>query len=360
MNKPLAILTLTALGCGTAAAWFHSQLKIERQRNEELQTRIASLEQPRPPNPFTRLPSEPSPVSAEIGAPAPAPSPVTAALRRDPEAPRPAAITPEKSTQMRQRFVSRQHELLRDPEYRQAMLTQQRFSLKQVHPDLARELNVSQEQADRLLELLAEQQLRNMEAPGSFPSDRTPNEAEMAQLQKDLRQRERANRAEIAALLGSNGTQQWQDYEDSMGARMRVRQLSSTLDNAGIPLRDDQRQSLRDTLAQLERQAQQERQTLMPPRNFATMTPADRLTWQEEQIERTAQSYARARDSVSHILTTEQLQTYRDLQEQELTMRRAGLRMQRAQIENAADPAASALIPGNYFFSSGTQVVVAE
>jgi len=348
MNKPLLILTLATLTCASAAAYFHSQLKAERQRNDELQARLDAQQQPpRIPNPFT-----PAPPPAGVVEPV-QPAAARLAVRPDPVAPQPNAISPERSAHMRQRFVIRQRELLRDPEYRQAMRTQQRFSLQQIHPDLALELNISQEQADRLLDLLVDQHLRNMEGSADFPADRPPTQAEIAQMQKTVQQRQLADRAEIGALLGSNGQQQWQDYQNSMGARMRVRQLGSALDNAGSPLRDDQRQPLRDALAQFERQTREDRQWQVETRDFAAMTAADRLTWQEEQLERTERSYERARESVAHILTSEQLQTYRDLQEQELAMRRASLRMQQAQIEADGEAAAS-----NAFF--GGQIAVAE
>lgn len=356
MNKTLLILTLATLASASAAAYFHSQLKSERLRNDELQSQLAAQQQlPRISNSFS--PPPPAPPAEVIQ---PVQSAVTRpAVRPGPESPQPTVISPERSAQMRHRFVNRQRELLNDPEYRQAMRTQQRFSMQQVHPDLARELNIPQEQADRLLDLLVDQQLRNMERPQDFPVDRAPTQAEMAQMQKNMQQRQLADRAEIGALLGSNGQQQWQDYENSMGARMRVRQLSSALDNAGNPLRDDQRQPLRDALAQFELHAREVRQTPVGTRDFAGMTAADRLAWQEEQLERTEQSYERARESVSHILTSQQLQTYRDLQEQELAMRRASLRMQRAQME-AGGEAANIAFSSGHSLTPGGPVIVAE
>ncbi len=344
MNRTVLILAFATLASASAAAYFHSQLATERQRNKELQARLDVQQPPRTPTPFT--PPPPPHPSAAVIEPVQTAAP-RLAMRPDPVAPQPVAISPERSAQMRQRFVNRQHELMRDPEYRQAMRTQQRFGMQQMHPDLARELNISQEQADRLLDLLVDQQLRNMERSGDFPADRAPTQEEIAQMQKSMQQRQLADRAEIGALLGSGGEQQWQDYQNSMGARMRVRQLSSALDNAGIPLRDDQRQPLRDALAQFERQAQENRQADVVARQFAGMSFDERLGWQEEQLERTEQSYERAREAVSHILTTEQLQTYRDLQDQELAMRRASLRMQRAQMDAGGDGPVLMHIPGN-------------
>ncbi len=362
MNKALLILTLTTFGGASAAAWFHLQLQTERHRNAELQARIEAQQPPLAHHPFTTVP-ETLPVRVDVGESAQAPPATVPSVRRDPESPQPNAISPERSAQIRQRFANEQRELLRDPEYRQAMRTQQRFSLQQIHPDLARELDIPQERADRLLDLLIDQRLRNMEQQAAFPADRPPTEAEVMQMQKNLQQRQLAERAEIAALLGGDSQQQWQDYENSMGARMRVRQLSTVLDGAGIPLREDQRPPLRDTLAQYERQAQQDRQTQVTTRDFANMTLADRLAWQEEQIELTEQSYARARESVSHILTTQQLDAYRELQEQELAVRRANLRMERARMATQGDdPAAgivvsSGSVPGRALTPSGPVVV---
>ncbi|HEY6641829.1 hypothetical protein [Povalibacter sp.] len=364
MNRPLLILSITALGCGTAAAYLHSQLRVERQRTAELQTRLQHLEAARPPNPFAPPPPQHPPETPPITQFAQEPAAVTPVAQK---LPAPAALAPQRSTQMRQQFVNRQRELLRDPEYRQAMRMQQRFGMHQVHPDLAQELGISQDQADQLLDLLAEQQMRTMETSRSFSADHPPTQEEIAQMQSDHRQRQEADHAEIARLAGDGGLQQWDDYQNSMGARMRVRQLTTELAGAGVSLREDQRIPLRETLVQLDQQTLQENQQASMRQRFDRMTLAERLSWQEEQIERMSQANERTRDAVAHILTGEQLKTYQRLQERELDMQRASLRMQRAQLERQGDPAAGVALPAvpyntfsSFAVATGDEVTAAD
>src|SRR5688572_32796858 len=99
MNRPLLILTLTALVCGTAAAYFHSELRTERQRNDELQTRITHLEASRVPNPFAPPPRqtspEPAPISESASKPVAALASAAFVVQRSPA---PVALSPEKPT----------------------------------------------------------------------------------------------------------------------------------------------------------------------------------------------------------------------------------------------------------------------
>ena len=56
---------------------------------------------------------------------------------------------------------------------------------------------------------------------------------------------------------------------------------------------------------------------------------------QEAMLARTEQQFARSRDAVSHLLTSEQLETYKQMQDAELAMQRAQIRLQRANMEAA-------------------------
>ncbi len=249
--------------------------------------------------------------------------------------------------------MRQQQVLMNDPEYREAMRMQHRMGLLQSHPDLARELGISTAQANQLLDLLAEQQLQSMQNMRPFTAGAGADPTAMAEMQRKAEERNRANQAEIAQVIGDDGLQRWQDYQNTMGSRYRVRQLSSAFEAAGIPLREDQQQPLRQALAEHERQMRLESQTYATQTSQPnSMTPEERLKSREEQLDRLAQTYERARNSVSGILSAEQMETYERLHQQELTLQRAQLRVQRAQIE-AAGSDTGASEAGAVFVASG-------
>ncbi|HEY5807209.1 MAG TPA: hypothetical protein VIT67_04540, partial [Povalibacter sp.] len=251
MNRVTAALIITSLGLGAASAYFHSQLTAERSRSASLETRIAELEHSRI-TAVTRESDESNDTPA-AAIPAVTNATVTTAVQNGGALP---AVTPspEKGRQVRDRFMRRQQALLKDPEYREAMRMQHRMSLSQAYPDLARELGLPQEQVNRLLDLLTDQQLRSMEESRSVEAMAQSDPAAIAELQREGEERQRAQQAEIAQVLGPDGLERWQEYQNSMGSRYRVRQLSGALDAAGIPLRDDQQQALQRTLAEHELQ----------------------------------------------------------------------------------------------------------
>ena len=74
-----------------------------------------------------------------------------------------AAPDQERMREQMKASMERQQALLRDPEYREAMLAQQKMSERQANPNLARDLDLTAEQADRFFTALAERQLRSME-----------------------------------------------------------------------------------------------------------------------------------------------------------------------------------------------------
>lgn len=336
MNKPTLILLISTLALGTAAAYLRGQLQTERERTAQLADRIAQLERTASASiehetAVTAAPVQDTPpeMPRTVATTAPRIDPVTANGLSLATADKPGR---DRMRQVRARMMQRERELMNDPEYREAMRTQQRMGLTQMHPDLAAELGVSPQEANRLLDLLAEQQLRSMQDSRWFDPETRSDPNAMSEFQRKMEERQRTDRAEIAQLLGNEVLTRWDDYQNTQSSRFRVRQLSSALEAAGMPLQQEQQRQLRQALADHERQLRTE-SPFATQRRDAKNTPEDNLRMLEEHLEWQEDAYERARNSVSGILSPEQLDTYRQMHQQELAMQRAQLRLQRAQLD---------------------------
>ncbi|MBB6092947.1 hypothetical protein HNQ60_001825 [Povalibacter uvarum] len=326
MSKALLTIGFLAVGCATAAVHFHGKMSDAQTRVQELETRIAELERtagkPRPA-PFDATASVPAAEDAPVAPPPPvasAPSLVEA---------KPTAADPERR-QAREMFMREQKMLLNDPEYREAMRTRHRMSLNQNYPDLAADLGLTQEQTDEFMDLLADQQLRATSGLDLADVDGSdPGRREL--LQAKLEERRRMDQAERLQVLGADGMQRWEDYQKTMGARLRVSQLDTAFQSAGMPLSDDQRSQLRTALSERERQ-RDVRGSMFASNERPTSEQMTQM--REQQLERTEQEFARSRAAVSHILSTEQMQIYQRMHESELTLQRAQLRLQRANAQS--------------------------
>jgi hypothetical protein len=335
MNKPLLVLALTTALFGTASAYLWKEVRTQREQVQALEAQVQSLRSNRPAATFDNGAS-----NAPIAEPTSA-QPIEATAQKSfrqrlvafnsrAEVNEPAEPDQDK---IQEHFARQQQALMKDPEYLAALRSQQRIMLARQFPYLAEDLGLSPEVTDRLLDLLTEQQIEQMKDSQFDPSQRR-DPAAMAELQRKFEERNRANQAALAQVLGPDGMQRWQDYQSTMGSRFRARQLSQALDAAGMPLNDDQKRSLRHALADHERQMQQEAQNYAAKMSQAgPLSAQDRIKMAEEQLERTESYYERARTAVAGILSSEQLDQYKTIHEQELAMRRAQLRVQRAQLD---------------------------
>jgi hypothetical protein len=344
MGKWILVLAIAAMTSAGAATFLWQELREERTRTTELQTQ---LEQAQRPSPSSAAPTDSKPVELQAqtqtqqlpAAPPPSPPPTTpafvAASGGFAIAPsgRPQAMDPE----MRRRLIAnreQQQRMLQDPEYRDLMRSQHKLGLRQAYGDLEPLLGLTSEEADRLLDVLAEQALRAMEGPIMLPSfDGTPpGEAQRREQQRHFDAQRRQHEAEIAAVLGAKSGA-WQEYQNNGWSRSQVSRLRTTLASTDEPLRQDQLKPLVDALAA-------EQKTFMDAqRAFAHAAPQDPQSFirlAEKRFELTVESQERTRAALSGLLSPSQLELLRQQQQQELKMQELGLRQQRARAEAQA------------------------
>jgi hypothetical protein len=354
MRKSVIALGIAALTCGTASAYLWQELRTTREEAQVLQARIAQLEH------ASSTPSTQSMPSARIESapfdapPAPAPRPAiqakTTVTRNAPAAsftavpqagmialaaPGALRTDPEMRRRMQENF-EQQRKMLQDPEYRELMRSQQKMGLKHMYGDMESMLGLSREEAQRVLDVLAEQQLRSMEQQRPFlpPADGSPpDQAAMREQQRYFAELKRKNDAELAAALGPKYSE-WQDYQQNTWSRSQVMRLRESLAGSDEPLRQDQLKPLVQAIAREQQQMQMSSMRAQYPSGSAG--PEAQLRMQEEWLERTAQSHERIRNAVSSLLTPSQLQQLQEQQDQERKMQELNLRMQRARLAEAA------------------------
>lgn len=213
-----------------------------------------------------------------------------------------------------QDIQEREQRMMQHPEYRDLLRARQRFSLSQAHPDLSEFLQISKEQAAQLLDLLAEQHVREQAASKPMWSSHVDADAVQAFTER-VQERQRANEAELAALLGASKFQEWQEYEQSGLARFLVQRLQYVLP-LDARLRADQLRPLVRAIAREQRQVFEDRTFILPPGQVPDEQWQKQM--QEHQLERMATANQRILDASASILSQRQLDHLASMLQQEL------------------------------------------
>lgn len=250
---------------------------------------------------------------------------------------------------MMRESIERQRALLRDPEYREALMAQQKAMLPHMYPDLAQELGLTPEESDALMTVLADHQIRSMEN-SRFAFDGPPTPEQMNELQRKAQEERERHDREIRRVLGEEKWRAWQEYQSTMGVRHQVRELKTTLEMNGVPLMDYQVKPLQRALADMQQQQMQElsrggRIAAMASSGDALANPLTQIELMEAQIQRQREHNARTRDALASILTPEQLQHFEAQQDAQLKIQEAHLRLMRAQGAASQTSESNALAP---------------
>jgi hypothetical protein len=128
---------------------------------------------------------------------------------------------------------------LSDPATRNALRGQQRSAVLQMYGDLLRSWHLPTDKSDRVLDLLAEQQLQEMEQsinasdPGSTGASKPATDAKAVTLADEL-----------DALLSDQQRKELQRQQETLNERLTVGSLADELSLAQMPLTDSQRDQL--------------------------------------------------------------------------------------------------------------------
>ena len=305
--KPSMLGLLIAAGAfGASTVYLGVQLNEERERADQilaesrsLSARIADLEKARAELEALRAVSvEPLPLPAGMAAGAPRGGALPDAQAAAPDQTAPGAESrgfrpgppPERSEA-----------------FQKMVRTQIRGNNKRIYADIGKKLGLSQEEANKLIDLITDQQVSTMDrvrqerGTGQAPTDRA---SMMEKIQQE-------NLAQITNLIGGDKIELYKQYQDTLPARQEVEVLSRQLEGNDAGLSNDQRDRMITALAE-------ERSRVPAPKLAESASPEEyskaMTAWQEDYNERSA---TRARS----ILTGAQLTAYSEYQQWSKEMR---------------------------------------
>jgi hypothetical protein len=341
VHKIALVLAIAAVGEGLLALHLVRQLHQEREGAQALQARVTELERRAPQlavgATLVPVPAQPEAVPFTVvkpGPPAQQPQPVV-------------PIEPEAEAMRAQMIANseRQRALLRDPEYREAMVAQQKVMLMRMNPDIAKDLELSPEQMDRLYTTLGEQYVRQMEAQEYLGDVATDPEGVSARMQeanrKSAEQRE-ANLAEIRKLLGEAKYREFEQYQYMFGARSEASRIRESLATAGIPLDSNLAMPLAKVIHEYQQKYAQANTISLPADGeFVAQSgfisephSLNSVENQQEQLESMAKFQREQREALGRVLSPQQLKVIEEEQESTLQLQRAQLRVIQTQGPN--------------------------
>jgi hypothetical protein len=226
--------------------------------------------------------------------------------------------TPEKNSGPRGMgaFLSN---VMNDPEMRKAMEQQQRMGLDLVYGALYKQLQLTPEQQKGLTDALLSLQMTNMAQAGAMMDPANTNRTALAQKMAADRQ---AAEAKIKEVLGEEKYAGFQEYNQTVGERMMLDQFAKQ-----AAVTPEQSEDLLGIMLEEKRNMQiNTGQGSDPGQNMQAMfdgDAAERIFAQQEQVNE------RVMERAAQVLTPEQMQKFRPVLTNQLSMQRAGLKMAR-------------------------------
>jgi hypothetical protein len=313
-----------ALVGGIVSVNLWRELRAERELTAELRTQLTDRPMAMSGTAAMAAPAVPEPVTGAPAAMASTGKSEPATAGREPERLAPQAVELP-------RFLLDQQEMMKDPEYRKARLAQTRFNIPQNYPGLAEELGLTPEEADRLFDLLAENQLEMSDVSmlSAVINGVPPDPAVMEDANRRRQEMQRRHDESLTAMLGSNRFSQWQEYQQTRGARQQVVQLSRSLEGIGAPLTPEQSRPLTAAyVAEQKRQREDMQRMLSSQRQSG---PGNQEQMQEERYRFQAESNRRIVDAAKPHLNPQQLDALQASLDQQLAMNRSLQRLNRQQ-----------------------------
>jgi regulator of replication initiation timing len=127
-----------------------------------------------------------------------------------------------------------------DPEMKETMRNQQRMGIRMLYGEIMRELGLSQEDADIVMDILVDRQMDlSAAAMKQFGEEGSPGDIPAAAAAAS-----ETHNDKLKSILGDAKFKELESYESSMGDRWMLNQFESEFSTAGAPLAKDQKTKL--------------------------------------------------------------------------------------------------------------------
>ncbi len=331
MSKVIVpLLAVVSIGLGGVAVWQNQQLSAERLRAGELgdslaklQARVADMEKEaarlREANGVFQSESEQlrKKLASRPGGGATGDEVVE------------TAATPDDEKEGMGGFMRTMAKMFNDPEMKEMMRSQQAMGIQMMYGDLAKELGLSPDDANHVMELLTDRQLAMAGKSMALMDGSGRDEAKMEEIGKEVNQSREEYDKQIENILGKDRYSKLQEYERTLGDRMILNQLQQQFTARGISLEEPQRQNLLKVMV--------DERLKTPPTPWDANNPdvagqmkalssdetMNQLFEQQKQINNRV--LTRARD----FLSPDQINALQQSQEQQLQMQQMGMKMGR-------------------------------
>jgi len=288
-NSTIVLLAALLVSLGTAS-WMWQQLRSERETNAALQVRLSQLEH-HPEQHANAAPAITSPLPEE---------------RSDPRTTKVVAEAQSAPAAVGSRgdFMSRQRQLMSNPEYRKAMRDAQRQHIESVFRELPGILNLSPKEAAAVFDLMADQAIRSFE----LEEHRTATKDNGRILARAIDEQRRKDDAELQQLLGTSNMSRLQEFRDTIGSRVEVNTIRNELGTGPDALRDDQFDSMLGIVYSEQQRMNRELQEL-----YATPPADGSRTYDSSRTELAVTANRRIVESARSILSGAQLTAIENL-----------------------------------------------
>jgi hypothetical protein len=308
MKKLVLVLTIAVLATGVVATKLWLDLRSEHGKAVEIQARLTAAQSKQLEQ--AAVPQSLGPAVPVIAVTAPQPAAAPAVVAAAPAA-QPTATAPANTA------MQGMLEAMATPEGQDATRAMMRGMMAQMYPDVAQELGLSEQEKEKLFDLLATE---GLDSAGLMVGG-AQDAAATREMQRRMVEAERAHEAKVSALLGSKYPN-WEEYQGAAAARQQVDQLRRTLGASGNPLSEVQSKALATAFAAEGIRADKANREWS--RSSAAINSPNMM---QETIQRAVDTQNRFVDVAAPILDTVQLDRYRRQVEQQTTMLRATMGM---------------------------------
>ena len=214
--------------------------------------------------------------------------------------------------------------MMSDPGMREAMRRQQRAMLPMMYAGVGKDMGLTEEQTEKLMDMLADRQMKMTEAAGAVlggdASDKQQTAQGMADAQKTADE-------DIKTYLGDANYKKLENWEGGMQARMQMNQVKQTFAGSAAPLQEFQSTQLSQIMQEESLRpspqfdASEAVRARKDPTFFSNPENVDRT------IARITEINQRVVDRARGILSPDQLKTLQNSQNQQLEMQKFGMKM---------------------------------